>query len=1034
MCSQPCQEECPDGWACTQVSGAGPDLVFVCVSNYPNLCRPCAEADDCAGNAGTEDACVHYGDQGSFCGGICSIDPDPKDGPAKDCPWGFSCEEVTTVDGIVTTQCVADAGVCPCTETSVSLGLWTPCKSASEFGVCTGKRACTDDGLTDCDAAVPAAETCNGMDDDCDGEADEPDLLEGEYLVLCDDDNDCTDDKCAGEGGCVNEPLDGGGCDDGHPCTVADHCDQGTCIGDPVECDDDNPCTDNVCTEMGGCEYPAISGPCDDGNPCTLGDQCGDGECHGTAVPCDCQADSDCAALEDGDLCNGSLICDTSAVPYQCQVDPETFVVCPEPEGIDAFCLQPQCEPATGACSLVPAHDALLCDNGDACTVNDKCTDGVCAAGNAVNCNDGNPCTDDSCTPDSGCTHTDNQAPCNDNDVCSTQDQCDQGQCLGGQSLVCDDGDKCNGLETCDGNTGCVGGQSLVCNDGDLCNGLETCDPETGCVGGQSLACDDGDKCNGLETCDPETGCMGGQSLVCDDGDKCNGLETCSPETGCVGGQSLECSDDNVCTDDSCDPDSGCVYAPLTGPECDDGSECTELDLCDGGECVGTGSKNCDDANVCTDNSCDPELGCVTTLNQALCDDGNLCTTGDHCHLGECITSGVLPCEDNNQCTGDSCDSVAGCQFVPNDADCDDQNQCTDGDQCGGGWCIGGPPLDCADQNPCTDDSCVPGEGCSYTANADPCDDLNECTVDDQCSNKECGPGPAMDCDDDKECTTDTCAPDSGCVNEPVAENTECNGGIPWACEQGECVCQPQCDGKQCGDDGCEGECGQCDPLAQCADGQCVPLCEPLFYGTAGQGVNNGWTCDDVCGDKNGTSIDWLDQQEQVDFCLQVRPGSEIIVASPSNYSYPIFDTQNGKDMCKVNANGQKSQGFPGGGTPVYGDQILCKCEKSCECVPECGANEMCVTGQCVQVICPNGFEPVLGGTDGRSWWKNSGCTGTEYIEPPPFGPPWRPVPTPLCKATSGTNFSVKSVKTTAQCKSTSASASTIWLEVANPL
>ena len=180
--------------------------------------------------------------------------------------------------------------------------------------------------------------------------------------------------------------------------------------------------------------------------------------------------------------------------------------------------------------------------------------------------------------------------------------------------------------------------------------------------------------------------------------------------------------------------------------------------------------------------------------------------------------------------------------------------------------------------------------------------------------------------------------------------------------------------------------------------------------------------------------MDWEGQQEQIDYCLGLHPGSQVIVADPHNNSYPIFDTQNGKDMCLINADGQKSQNWQGNGTPVYGDQILCRCERDCECWPPCQANQFCVEATCVTVNCPNGYVPVLGGTNGRSWWKSGNCSGTEYIEPPPFQPPWRPIPTPLCKATSGSNFSVSSVKTSAQCNGTSASASTIWLQVAQPL
>jgi hypothetical protein len=33
--------------------------------------------------------------------------------------------------------------------------------------------------------------------------------------------------------------------------------------------------------------------------------------------------------------------------------------------------------------------------------------------------------------------------------------------------------------------------------------------------------------------------------------------------------------------------------------------------------------------------------------------------------------------------------------------------------------------------------------------------------------------------------------------------------------------CQPDCTGKQCGDDGCGGSCGSCGPCQECQNGAC---------------------------------------------------------------------------------------------------------------------------------------------------------------------------------------------------------------------
>lgn len=711
VCSQSCQEECPPGWSCQQVAGTDPDVVYICVSDYANLCRPCHDNDDCSSTGGSEDACLDYGPGGNFCGGPCDSD--------ESCPWGFSCQETTTVQGTTLQQCVNDTGECPCTDSSVALGLTTVCVVANEFGECEGKRACSYGGLAPCDALTPALEVCNGLDDDCNGEVDEPELVEGSYVHLCEDLNECTQDKCVGEPGCINETLDAGACEDGNPCTIADHCVAGSCIGDPVECDDGNPCTDNVCSNSGGCEYVPNSAFCDDGDPCTVGDQCVAGDCAGTAVACDCQKDEDCIDLEDGDLCNGTLVCDTTELPYQCVVDPDTEVLCDEPVGDSAFCLTAYCDAATGQCSAVPHHGGFLCDNGDACTVNDLCEDGDCVAGSLVNCNDGNPCTDDSCAPESGCAHLPNEVLCDDGDPCTIGDTCSQGSCQAGVPLVCDDL--------------------------------------------------------------------------------------------------------NSCTVDACTADSGCSHTPLEG-DCDDGNDCTSGDTCAGGKCEPGVLLDCDDGKVCTTDSCSPVGGCLYVLNSAPCDDQDLCTVGDHCHLGDCIGGGVLNCDDGNLCTDDSCNPDTGCKFLANQSLCEDGNPCTQGDGCSGGWCVSGELVDCDDENLCTDDSCDFDLGCTNLANAAPCDDGDLCTDGDKCGQGACQAGPPLACDDQEECTVDGCENPAGCSHADLADGTACGPGGAWFCVAGVCTdCQPSCAGKECGSDGCAGTCGDCPYGEACIDGTCIP-------------------------------------------------------------------------------------------------------------------------------------------------------------------------------------------------------------------
>jgi hypothetical protein len=143
------------------------------------------------------------------------------------------------------------------------------------------------------------------------------------------------------------------------------------------------------------------------------------------------------------------------------------------------------------------------------------------------------------------------------------------------------------------------------------------------------------------------------------------------------------CDDGLPCTMDSCNAETGlCSHVSLAaGQACDDGKPCTRQEVCTGqGTCVGL-VVDCDDDNVCTTDSCDPNRGgCMHDFNAAPCTDDDLCTTGTTCVAGQC----GLPvyCSDGNPCTQDQC--VAGnCSYFPlanccaNSAACDDGNACT---------------------------------------------------------------------------------------------------------------------------------------------------------------------------------------------------------------------------------------------------------------------------------------------------------------------------------------------------------------------
>jgi hypothetical protein len=120
------------------------------------------------------------------------------------------------------------------------------------------------------------------------------------------------------------------------------------------------------------------------------------------------------------------------------------------------------------------------------------------------------------------------------------------------------------------------------------------------------------------------------------------------------------------------------------------------------------------------------------------CADSDLCDGEETCREGNCVSGTALNCDDENICTDDSCNPLAGCQYVNNNSPCNDEDACTTGDICSNGICVSGSPMDCNDNNICTDDGCNPETGCIRTNNNLPCDDGNPNTENDVCVNGTC--------------------------------------------------------------------------------------------------------------------------------------------------------------------------------------------------------------------------------------------------------------------------------------------------------
>ncbi|MSQ84370.1 MAG: hypothetical protein EXR77_16070 [Myxococcales bacterium] len=203
---------------------------------------------------------------------------------------------------------------------------------------------------------------------------------------------------------------------------------------------------------------------------------------------CQCQKSADCAAQNDGNLCNGSLFCDQAS--HVCSINPATVVGCVPG---DNPCAVNSCNPTTGTCAAVNLGDGATCSDGKACTVGDACKSGSCAAGackgaTTLDCGDANTCTQDTCQAKTGCIHLPQSSTCTDDNVCTISDTCTGGVCKGGCSFDCQDSDLCT-TDACSPTKGCTHTLSTgPCDDGQFSTVADTCGAVGGCSG-KALDC-----------------------------------------------------------------------------------------------------------------------------------------------------------------------------------------------------------------------------------------------------------------------------------------------------------------------------------------------------------------------------------------------------------------------------------------------------------------------------------------------------------------------------------------------------------------
>ncbi|HEY7957545.1 MAG TPA: DUF4215 domain-containing protein [Polyangia bacterium] len=382
-----------------------------------------------------------------------------------------------------------------------------------------GSDAGADAAVTTCgDGVLDPSEQCD------DGNTVNGDGCQADCTFTCVSDGQCDDhDPCTGTESCTAQhtclagtPLaDGASCGAGHICK-GQSCQAASCgdgiVTAPEECDDGNAIDGDGCDS--DCTFSCVSS--DPARSCTPTDGCtGPGTCDdashvcapGVALPDGTACPQDSTKKCMGGVCVTPM-CGNGIVepPEQCDDGNTT-----NGDGCDG-CKFSCSVPATD-CAAPPACQMATCDamhkcanapdpslNGKSCGSNLVCNNGSCAAPTAV-CGNGVVEPGEQCDfgagngPNTGC----------EKDVCTFS-------CTVSPNS-CDDGNPCNGVETCGAVT--VGGQmGQKCSPGTpLADGTD-CGGTNICVGGMCVAnacgngvrdpgeqCDDHNRIN-LDGCD----------------------------------------------------------------------------------------------------------------------------------------------------------------------------------------------------------------------------------------------------------------------------------------------------------------------------------------------------------------------------------------------------------------------------------------------------------------------------------------------------------------------------------------------------